>query len=75
MTGIGKAPLWGWHDKVVCCICAPHYRILTSGDGKFLWRLERHNASHGLGSRQVGQLDRIVGQLDHYASDNGIAWP
>jgi hypothetical protein len=62
------APLWDWREQVTCCICAPHAGILLSADWHFLWRQARR--------RQAEQrLDRIVGQLDRYAHEQGILWP
>jgi hypothetical protein len=69
------APPWDWRDKVVCCICAPHYRILRSSDWKFLWRFERRKLHDGLEARHAQRLDLIVEQLDRYAQGSGIVWP
>jgi hypothetical protein len=69
------APLWDWRDRVVCCIYAPHHRIIVSKDWKFLWWLDRRNSRFVPDRRQFERLERIVAELDRWALDNRIAWP
>lgn len=72
MSELPDAPLWSWRDQTTCAICAPHFRILTSGDQRFLWRLSR---CRGVGAGEIARLNRLVALLDSYAVENGIAWP
>jgi hypothetical protein len=66
------APLWGWHDQVVCCLCAPHRAILAHDDRRFLAKIDRRR---GLDQHQAERLARIVAELDRAAQDRGIVWP
>jgi hypothetical protein len=66
------APLWDWRDQLLCCICAPHRRVLLRDDWQFLWRLDRRDRCT---DRQRERLARIVQQLEHAADERGIVWP
>ena len=75
MTALPPAPLWNWHEQVVCCICAPHAGILLAAEWRFLWGLDRRNGRYVPQARQIERLHHIVKHLDCYAVDHLIVWP